>query len=78
VVHKKKILRLSDVMALTGLAKSTVYSWGANGKFPRPFKIAGSIASAWASSEVDAWIDATTRAGIAARDSDGRPSDGAT
>lgn len=68
----KRILRITDVMNLTGLKRSTVYLWGKQGRFPRPFKIGGSRAAAWASGEVQAWIDARTREGLASRNGEDR------
>ncbi len=64
----QKLLRISDVMSLTGLKRSTIYLWGQQGRFPRPFKIAGSRAAAWTSREVLAWLEISARQGMAERD----------
>jgi predicted DNA-binding transcriptional regulator AlpA len=50
-----KILRLPQVMAITGLCRSAVYALPT---FPRAVKIGGTRASGWFSDEVDAWIEA--------------------
>lgn len=47
------LLRLPDVLKRTGLSRSAVYALDG---FPKPIKISGR-AVAWASSEIDAWID---------------------
>lgn len=64
----KKLLRIADVMDLTGLKRSTIYLWGNQARFPKPFKIGGSRSAAWASNEVQAWIEARLREGLARRD----------
>jgi prophage regulatory protein len=49
------IIRLPDVIAQTGLARSTIYLYVSNGTFPKPIKL-GESAVGWVSAEVDAWI----------------------
>jgi prophage regulatory protein len=51
-----KLLRLRDVMARTGLAKSTLYRDMDEGNFPRPCRI-GARSVAWPESLVQQWID---------------------
>ncbi len=48
-------LRLPQVEARTGLRRSEIYRRAQSGCFPRPVKI-GVAASAWVSTEIDAWI----------------------
>ena len=51
------ILRIRDVCARTGLARSTVYSLAARGEFPSPIRLTDSgKATGWRSDEVDAWL----------------------
>lgn len=52
-----QILRLPNVMQLTGLARSTVYYKIAEGSFPPSIKI-GKRASGWLQSEINDWIEA--------------------
>ena len=51
-----QILRLPDVMRLTGLARSTVYFKIAEGTFPPPIKLSKRT-SGWLESEVNDWIE---------------------
>jgi prophage regulatory protein len=51
----KTISRLPDVMARTGLSRSTIYQKIADGNFPRPIKL-GPRAVGWDSHDVDGWI----------------------
>ncbi len=51
-----RMLRLRDVIALTGLQRDTIYRLGNAGKFPRPRKLS-ERASAWREDEVRAWIE---------------------
>ena len=50
-----KLIRLTKVMDYTGLARSTIYKYIAEGTFPRPVSL-GSRAPAWVESEVQEWI----------------------
>ncbi|NRP25269.1 hypothetical protein XMM379_001964 [Aliiroseovarius sp. xm-m-379] len=52
-----KLLRRPEVEALTGLSRSTIYGWMANGQFPQPVKL-GSRLVAWRASDLIAWIEA--------------------
>lgn len=57
-LHKeKKLLRINDVQALTGLKRSSIYSKIAIGEFPKPIKLS-ERSVAWVSDEVNAWIEA--------------------
>jgi len=47
--------RLPQVKARTGLSRSEIYRRISFGDFPRAIKL-GERASAWSSSEIDAWI----------------------
>jgi prophage regulatory protein len=51
------ILRLPEVKARTGLAKSTVFLYVKQGIFPRPIEL-GPNAIGWVESEIQDWIDA--------------------
>jgi prophage regulatory protein len=53
----QSLLRLSDVRSRTGLGKTTIYQLIRENKFPRPVHPAGSRMSAWASIEIENWID---------------------
>ena len=55
-----QILRLTDVIALTGLSRSTIYLRMVQGKFPKKINL-GSRAVGWISSEVNEWIDERIR-----------------
>lgn len=50
-----RFIRLPDVLARTGLGKTTVYKNTRDGSFPRPVKLGGCV-SLWVESEVDEWI----------------------
>lgn len=49
-----QLLRLPQVLARCAISRSVLYSLMAHDQFPRPVKIGR--ASAWSSSEIDAWI----------------------
>jgi prophage regulatory protein len=50
----QRLLRLPEVKAKTGLARSTIYRDIQNGSFPRPVKLGR--ASAWPDNEVREWL----------------------
>lgn len=50
-----RILRIRHVMALTGLARATVYKYINERDFPRPVPLAGS-AVGWIEAEVKQWL----------------------
>jgi len=50
-----KLIKLKTVMDCTGLARSTVYKFIAEGRFPKPVKL-GARMVAWVESEIQEWI----------------------
>ncbi len=55
-----RLMRLPEVLQYTGLPRSTVYAMMRKG-FPKPVKLS-ERSSAWRSDEIQAWIEARTRA----------------
>ncbi|MDR3413430.1 MAG: AlpA family transcriptional regulator [Formivibrio sp.] len=52
----RHILLLPQVMAMTGLARSTIYLHMDQGIFPKPIKL-GPNSVGWLESDIDAWFD---------------------
>ena len=50
-----KLMKLKAVMECTGLARSTVYKFIAEGRFPKPVKL-GPRMVAWVEGEIQQWI----------------------
>ena len=50
-----RFLRLPEVMARTGLSRSTIYVRLEQGRFPRPVSLGGR-AVGWIESEIDEWM----------------------
>lgn len=50
-----RIIRLQEVMEMTGLARSTVYKYIETGFFPRPVPLGGRSVG-WLESEILEWI----------------------
>jgi prophage regulatory protein len=61
---KTKFLRITDVMSVTGLAKSTIWLYVKEGKFPKQIKLSPKI-SVWKESDVEAWITEQIEKGVA-------------
>ena len=51
-----RFLRISAVEALTGLSRTTIYDWSAQGRFPRAVRLS-ERAVRWIESEVEEWMD---------------------
>lgn len=56
-IEVMKIIRLPAVMKMTGLARSTVYKYIAEQRFPKQIKL-GARAAGWLLTEVEEWIEA--------------------
>lgn len=52
---ENKFLRLPEIMEVTGLARSTVYLWIKDGKFPQPIKLSPKLV-VWKESDISDWI----------------------
>ncbi|MGC0155592.1 helix-turn-helix transcriptional regulator [Chromobacterium vaccinii] len=50
------MLRLPDVMKVTGLSRSSLYALIKQGQFPRQIQL-GPRTVAWLSSDVDSWLE---------------------
>jgi len=63
------ILRLPEVLARTGLGRTSIYSRIAEGSFPRQVNLGGR-AIGWVEAEVQAWIERSIAASRPARAGD--------
>lgn len=63
----QNVLRLPAVIARTGLSRSTLYRFIAEGKFPKPILI-GARAIGFVETEIDDWIEARIRVSRQGRD----------
>lgn len=50
-----RFLRISEVAARTGLSRTTVYEWSADGRLPRPVRLSPR-AVRWIEADVEEWI----------------------
>ena len=66
-----RFLRITEVEAMTGLSRTTIYDWSADGRFPRPVRLSGR-AVRWIESEVLEWMDERIERD---RDGDDAPAD---
>ena len=48
-------MRLPEVVQMTGVSRSTIYRWMANGEFPKQVSLGGNTV-AWLESDVEDWI----------------------
>ncbi len=56
-----RLLRLTEVLALCGKSRSSVYDAMKRDEFPKPVKLSGR-SSAWVKTEIDTWIYSRIRA----------------
>ncbi|EGQ8014062.1 TPA: AlpA family transcriptional regulator [Vibrio cholerae] len=50
-----KVIRLKEVIELTGLSKSSIYRMASDDKFPKPLSL-GARSVGWIESEVTQWL----------------------
>lgn len=55
-----RIIRLPELIQITGVSKSTTYRWCALGLFPRPVSL-GPSSVGWRESEVQEWLKSRAR-----------------
>lgn len=55
LVEEDRLIRLPEVLRLTGMCRSALYNQMAQGQFPRSIKI-GPRAASWSAKEVRVWI----------------------
>ncbi len=55
VLERERLIRLPEVLMLTGLSRSTLYRKVKEGRFPAPVSL-GPRSVAWRESEVLTWI----------------------
>ncbi|QUE31395.1 helix-turn-helix transcriptional regulator [Francisella philomiragia] len=56
-----KILRLNQVVELTGTSKSTIYRWISNSQFPKPINLSSSSVG-WLEADINDWIQSKIEA----------------
>jgi prophage regulatory protein len=56
-IPPQKLLRMSEVSELTGLARSTIYGQISARRFPKPIRAPGVSVALWPSSEINSWIE---------------------
>jgi len=52
---QEELIRLTVVMTITGLSRSTIYDLISKGEFPKQVKLGNTKSSAWVKSEVYTW-----------------------
>lgn len=52
-----RILRLPQVISMTGLSRSTIYAEISKGNFPKQVKLTGSRSVGWSESAIINWIE---------------------
>jgi prophage regulatory protein len=54
-----RLFRITDVAKHTSLAKSTIWLWVSQGKFPKPLSLSPTV-KVWRQSDIDTWINSHT------------------
>lgn len=65
MVEQDRVVRIKEVVKLTGISRTSLYRAMAAGTFPRQVDI-GMRATAWMLSDVQAWLASRRTAGSAA------------
>lgn len=50
-----RLIRIKEVQYRTGLGRSTIYRWIAQGRFPGPKQLGGHVV-AWLQEDIDSWV----------------------
>ncbi|SCK49520.1 transcriptional regulator, AlpA family [Variovorax sp. HW608] len=58
----RRLIKLDQVMSLTGLGHSYIYDKMSKGEFPAAVRLGRGIAVAWYEDEIQAWINSRPRA----------------
>jgi prophage regulatory protein len=53
----ERILRRPEVELITGLSRSTIYSWVSAGRFPKPVALGARLVG-WRETDIQAWLQA--------------------
>ena len=61
-----RLVKLKEVVAATGLSRSSIYALIAEGLFPRPLQV-GRRAVRWIEQEVQEWLSSRPRSGTDGR-----------
>ena len=56
MTDKNRLLRIKEVLEITGLSKSILYELKKRGEFPSPLRI-GRRAVGWREEDIDNWLD---------------------
>lgn len=58
IYEENRFLRISDVINITRLSRSSIYALAAEGRFPKSLSLVpGGSSRAWLQSEIQEWID---------------------
>jgi prophage regulatory protein len=55
-----KFYRVSQLVEMLNVSKSSIYLWVSQGKFPKSFKIGGGT-SVWSEIDISEWIDSLNK-----------------
>jgi prophage regulatory protein len=56
--HENRLLRISDVINITRLSRSSIYALAAEGRFPKSIPLVpGGVSRAWVYSEIQDWLE---------------------
>ena len=55
-----KFYRVSQLVEMLNVSKSSIYLWVSQGKFPKSFKIGGGT-SVWSDLDISEWIDSLNK-----------------
>ena len=51
---RSRLMRLPEVVQMTGVSRSTIYRWMANGEFPKQVSLAAN--TAWLEDDLNDWF----------------------
>jgi prophage regulatory protein len=61
--NETRLIRIGQVMSLTGLSRSYIYALSGEGRFPKSISLVpGGTSRAWVESEISGWINQRIKA----------------
>jgi prophage regulatory protein len=62
--NETRLIRIGQVMRLTGLSRSYIYALSSDGRFPKSISLVpGGTSRAWVESQIQGWINQRIKAG---------------
>ncbi|MHB1024027.1 MAG: helix-turn-helix transcriptional regulator [Acidobacteriaceae bacterium] len=59
-----RIIRMAEILKITGVSRQTIYTWEKQGKFPKRATALPAGTPGWLESEISVWLRGTKGEGL--------------